>query len=81
MNGQQKILSIWAYTQIDVVDNTEGIIGYLQDDGRWLPLVGADLARVHSLLPYAQAIADRTQQPVTLAHFSVRTDEVTLSPR
>lgn len=79
MDGQQKILSMWAFTQVDV-DDTEGVIAFL-DKGAWLPLVGADLARVHQLTPIAQIVANETQRPVTLVHFSTRSDGVTLSPQ
>lgn len=79
MNGQQKILSVWAFTQMDT-DDTEGIVAVLIHD-KWTPLVGADLARVRQMLPLAQTVADTTQRPVTLAHFSLRTDEITLPPR
>lgn len=80
MDGQQKILSMWAFTQIDV-DDTEGVVALLTKSGEWVPLVGADLARVHQLMPIAQMVADETQQLVTLVHFSARSDDVTLSPQ
>jgi hypothetical protein len=44
------------------------------------PLIGADLARVKSLRPYAQQVATATGRPVVLSHYSVRTDQETIQP-
>lgn len=79
MDGQLRILSLWAFIIVDD-DGTEGIIGMLGPQGTTLPLVGADLARVASLRPYAQQLATQTGKPVTVAHFSVRTDAEVLAP-
>lgn len=79
MDGQFRILSFWAFTQVDA-DDTEGVIGMTVPGLGFTPLVGADLARVASLRPYAQQVATATGRPVTLAHFSVRTDQETFSP-
>lgn len=79
-DGQDRILSLWAFTCLDT-DGTEGVIGAPMLGGLGLmPLIGADLARIHSLRPYAQAVATATGRPVTLSHFSVRTDQETLVP-
>ena len=46
------------------------------DSGRrlWLPLVGADMARVNSLRDIAQGIGRQIGKKVTLVHFSNRQD-------
>lgn len=35
----------------------EGIIGFRTPDGTWMPMVGADMNRVKSLIPVADKIA------------------------
>lgn len=78
MDGQFRILSMWAFVAVDE-DGTEGVVGATTPLG-FMPLVGADLARIESLKPYAQQVATVSGRPVTLAHFSVRTDQETLTP-
>ena len=81
MTAGDRILSIWAYTQVDELDE-EGIIGTFDAPrNTWMPLVGADLARVKSLQPLAQSVADKTGRPVRLVHFSVRTEQLTFVPQ
>lgn len=79
MDGQFRILSFWAFTVVDD-DDTEGVISITLPGLGVTPLVGADLARVASLRPYAQHVATELGKPVTLAHFSVRTDQETFHP-
>lgn len=76
MDGQERILSIFAFIVTDD-DGTEGVPALSSG----MPLVGADLARVASLRPFAQMAADAYGKPVTLAHFSVRTDQEVIQPR
>ena len=47
MKGQRRINQLFAFTFIDA-DGTEGVPALLVD-GVWLPLMGADMARVDSL--------------------------------
>jgi hypothetical protein len=61
-------------------DGTEVVIGQTLPGLGFTALLGADLARIASLRPHAQAIATRMGKPVTLAHFSVRTDQEVLEP-
>lgn len=79
MKGQERILSVWAFTVIDD-DGTEGIISRTHPLLGTFPLIGADLARVESLRPYAQQVATELGKPVTLAHFSVRTEQEVIQP-
>ena len=79
MDGQFRITSLWAFTVVDE-DGTEGIIGQTIPGLGFTPLVGADLARIASLRPYAQQIATSLGRPVVLSHFSVRTDQEVLQP-
>ncbi|GAJ00133.1 unnamed protein product [marine sediment metagenome] len=51
--------------------NDEGVIGAVTPQG-WMPLVGADMARVESLRPIAQRVARVTGKPVKLVVFNTR---------
>jgi hypothetical protein len=79
VKGQYRIDSLWAFTCIDS-DGTEGVAGALIPKLGFVPLVGADLARIASMRPYAQQVATATGRPVTLSHFSVRTNQETIQP-
>lgn len=68
MSMPLRITSLTAWTQIDAQDQ-EGLVAMRGDDGVWLPLIGADLERIESLRPYAQAVAQATGRPVTLRRF------------
>lgn len=80
MDGQFKIQSMWAFVVVDD-DGTEGVIGRTVPGLGFTPLVGADLARIKDLMPYAQSVATTLGKPVTLAHFSVRTDADVITPK
>ena len=45
------------------------------------PLIGADMARIESLRPAAQAVADFRGMPVRLVRFSVLEDLEEVNPR
>jgi hypothetical protein len=61
-----RIEQMYAFVTIDK-DGDEGII-----DGSWMPLVGADMARVEKLRPIARNIARADGREVRLIRFSVR---------
>ena len=74
-----RIAEMYAFVVEDSGPDDEGVIGIqtgLGDDGQrlWLPLVGADMARVNSLRPIAQGIGRQIGKRVTLVHFSNRED-------
>lgn len=77
--GQRKIDEMFAYIQLDPLDNTEGVIAFLAESG-WMPMVGADMSRVEYLRPMAQKIADETGRPVQLVKFSTREELEMLRP-
>ena len=61
--------------------NDEGVTAFFVPAFKgWLPMVGADEARMKSLMSQAQEIANTTKQKITLAKFSVRTDLETIEP-
>lgn len=62
-----------------VVDGIEGVPA--MPKGAWLlPLMGADAARIESLRPIAQAIANAKREPVRLLRFSGREELALLTP-
>ncbi len=77
--GQLRIDEMFAFIQLDPLDNTEGVIAFLSADG-WMPMVGADMARVEKLRPMAQEVADATGRPVQLVKFSTREELEMLRP-
>ena len=78
MKGQLRIESMYAFIQMDT-DSTEGVIAFL-DGKTWMPLVGADMARVEQLRPIAKETAALTGRPVRLVHFTNREEKEVINP-
>lgn len=68
-----RILEMYAFVVEDSGPDDEGIVG-MSTGSSWMPLVGADMARVDSLRPIAVSIAKRTGKKVKLLHFTKRTE-------
>lgn len=66
----KSIDQLFAFTQVDPKDGVEGIISVTLPHGLVMPLVGADMERVHSLKPYAEDAARMMGREVTLKRFS-----------
>ncbi len=49
------ITELYAFVALDNEDGNEGIIAFMGPDGIMLPMIGADTARVNSLIPIADA--------------------------
>lgn len=75
-----RITEMFAFVMVDPADNSEGICGMATDSG-WVPMVGADTARVESLMPLAQKIADATGRPIEVLRFSNRDTITTITPK
>lgn len=60
-----------SFTEDDPED--EGVIGWKFGD-TWIPLVGADMARIDSLRPVAKKIAEISGKKIVLSKFSKRED-------
>lgn len=79
-----KIEVMYAYISHEKGDpDDEGVTAFLQGPAlmrQWMPMVGADEARMASLKVMAQGIANTTGQKITLVKFSVRTDLETIEP-
>ncbi len=71
MKGQLRIEEVFAYIVVDD-DGTEGIPAIHGPDGTILPMTGADIARAHSLRPWAEKAARQMKKKVTLVKFTNR---------
>ena len=68
-----RIKEMFAFVAEDSGPDDEGITAMLVGHA-WIPMVGADMARVDSLRPIAAKIARRTGKPVKLLRFTNRED-------
>jgi len=66
-----RIEEIYAFVAEDSGPEDEGIVGMNTGDG-WMPLVGADMARVESLKPIARGIAAATGKKIKILRFTQR---------
>ena len=80
MGKLRRIDEMYAFTQVDPADNTEGIIAFHAGSG-WMPMVGADMERVQYLRPRAQEVANATGTPVKVLRFSVREEVAEIRPK
>lgn len=79
MRQIKHIDEMYAFVQTDPKDQTEGVIGFHTTDG-WLPMVGADTARVEYLRPVAQEIATAMGREVRIIRFTVREEIEVIQP-
>ena len=63
----KKITEMYAFVCTEE-DGTEGIPA-VSDRGMMLPMTGADMKRVESLIPMAQGIANLTGRPMKIVRF------------
>uniref|UniRef100_A0A6M3X503 Uncharacterized protein n=1 Tax=viral metagenome TaxID=1070528 RepID=A0A6M3X503_9ZZZZ len=66
-----RIEEMYAFVTEDSGPEDEGIVGMNLGFG-WMPLVGADMARVESLKPIVRGIAAETGKRIKLLHFTHR---------
>ena len=66
-----RIEGMYAFVAEDSGPDDEGIIGMNTGSG-WMPLVGADMARVESLKPIARRVAAETGKKIKILHFTQR---------
>ena len=70
MAKQERIDQMYAFIASD--EDGEGVIGMKVNENEWLPLVGADMARVESLKSYARSLSAATGKKVILVRFTNR---------
>ena len=81
MSKQVVIKTMYAFIQLDPVDNAEGLIAFKDArTGWWMPMVGADMERVEQLRPLAQETATHTGNQVQLVHFTNREEKEVIEP-
>ncbi len=65
-----KITQMYAFVVADKDPDDEGIIGMSTPSG-WMPLVGADMSRVQSLIPIADEISKMLNKPYRILQFKL----------
>jgi hypothetical protein len=73
-----KIEKLYCFISNDGTD--EGIVGFMTPEGMMMPMVGADMERVYSLMPIAQKIANATSKNITLCEFDNRSEVKVIEP-
>ena len=63
------ITELFAFVALDDLDGNEGIMAFLYD-GMWVPMIGADRARINSMLPKAKQIAEAAGTTFEIRHFT-----------
>ena len=66
-----KITEIFSFISKDK-DGNEGIMGAMNMDGTMMPLIGADVERVESLIPVANKIREITGMNYEIRYFVQR---------
>lgn len=66
-----KITEMYAFVATDD-HGDEGVMAACVDN-TWIPLVGADMARVNSLIPLADEISKNTNTPYKILYFTLNT--------
>jgi hypothetical protein len=67
------IEEMFAFISYDKDGNDEGVCAFHGGYGVWMPMVGADMARVESLKPIAKILAKESGKNIKLCKFSSRT--------
>lgn len=68
---KKKIDEMYAFIATED-DGQEGICAFQTRPGMWMPMVGADLARIASLRPIAEGIAKATGKQIEVCKFTNR---------
>ena len=64
---KKKIEEMFAFVSVDK-DGHEGVVAHFINS-QWMPLVGADMERINSLVPFAKAIKEKTGLTIKLLKF------------
>lgn len=68
-----KITEMFAFIAEDGRPDNEGVIAQKIGD-TWMPMIGADMARIDDIRPHAQALARQFGMKIKLVKFTTRTD-------
>jgi len=66
-----KVTEMFAFVAADKDPEDEGVMAMRLPNGEWAPMVGADMARVVSLRPMAEAIKEATGKPYKCLRFKL----------
>lgn len=75
-----RITELFCFAIFDGDEDGEGVPAVSTRMGP-MPLMGADVARVDNLMPYAQIVANETGKPLRIYKFSVREQIGEVSPQ
>jgi hypothetical protein len=72
-----RIQTLWAFISTQPGDESDEGIVAMHVNGSWLPLIGADLERLHELMPIAAEMATNSDEaPIKLVRFERVSEEV-----
>lgn len=74
-----RLTAVWAWVAVDPEDDQEGICGFRTPTG-WLPMIGADEARIRQLRPIAEQLARASERPIQLVKFTTRENLEVIEP-
>lgn len=75
-----KIQTINAFISVDPETGDEGVLGFLSNDGTWIPMIVADEKRLELMLSKVMEICSDSGRPVTQIRLSHREDVDTIFP-
>lgn len=65
----RRMTEVWAWTVIDPLTDTEGIIAVTLPGGRSVPMVGATRSLIEKFYPFVQQVAREMETEPILRHF------------
>jgi len=69
-----RITELYAFVSKDKLGN-EGIMGFSLLNGNMMPMIGADIERVDSLIPIANKIKKETGMDYEIRYFEVKNEK------
>ncbi len=76
-----KITEMFAFVVADTAPDDEGVIAFYASNGMMMPMCGADLDRIESLIPIAQRWADESGKPMRIYKFTGKEQIGEILPR
>jgi hypothetical protein len=77
-----RIEEMFAFIIADQAPDDEGVAAFLDvHHGVWLPMTGADMRRVESLMPMAIQLANEHGKKITVVKFTHRETVAVIEPK
>lgn len=73
------IKTMYAFIMADSGPDDEGVVAFMSGV-TWMPMVGADLARIALLRPMAEKLAKEAGKPIRLVNFTSRVEVEVIEP-